>query len=245
MKNAQRFNYESLSQVLGQRNLVEASRLEYALQNSAKGTSPSFPEVLVADELVGDWELSRIVCELYGLPFVPVDIYEPDLAVLEGLDVEFLSRHRLIPVARHGDLLTVVMPALVPADVLGSLAAAADVHVLPLVGTVETNNRWVEVNLSSEGGPSVLPDVAEIEEDDLALELSDPALELSDSALELSEDDALPALPNLSGELDWSNIFDEGDAAVLMDLTSTATAETDDDPEEKDLPPPLSPPAGP
>jgi hypothetical protein len=54
--------------------------------------------------------------------------------------------------------------------------------------------------------------------------------------------------------MDWSNIFDEGDAAVLMDLTANATAETDDEPAsaeaaevadapKPDLPPPLAPPA--
>ncbi len=157
--------------------MVDAQRLRIALETSEQGPSP-FPEVLVCDDLVGDWELSRVVCELYGLPFVPVDIHDPDPDVLEGLDREYLRKHRLVPLGRFGDLLSVAMPALAPAEVLGNLAVAADLHVLPVVGTVESNNRWLDQNLERE------------------------------------EPSALPA----QKEEGWSNIFDEGNASVLMDL---------------------------
>jgi hypothetical protein len=71
------------------------------------------------------------------------------------------------------------MPAIVPADVLGTLAASNNIQVLPVVGTVNTNNKWIEEHMASEV----------------------PA-----------------ALPNES-VTDWSDIFDEGNAAVLMELT--------------------------
>lgn len=181
MKNAQRLDFAGLAEVLGQRELVEVERLHLALQTGLQGSSP-FPELLVNDGLMGDWELSRVVCELYSLPFVPVDIYTPSIEALEGLDHDFLRKHRLVPVGRHGQLLTVAMPGLVPADVLGMLSATADLHVMPVVGSVMTNNRWLEDNL-----------VVEVE----------------------------PVLPGDAGVEDgsWSNIFDEGDASVLMDLT--------------------------
>ena len=87
MKNAQRLDYAGLAEVLGQRELVEIERLNLALQTGMQGSSP-FPELLVADKLMGDWELSRIVCELYSLPFVPVDIYSPASEALEGVGCE-------------------------------------------------------------------------------------------------------------------------------------------------------------
>jgi hypothetical protein len=154
VKNAKRLDYAGLAEVLGQREVVDAQRLRIALESSRHGPSP-FPEVLVSDDLVGDWELSRVVCELYGLPFVPPDIHEPDLDLLEGLDCEFLREHRLVPLSRHGDLLTVAMPGLVPAEVLGSLASDADVHVLPVVGSVESNNRWIDQHLTTEQAPAL------------------------------------------------------------------------------------------
>lgn len=149
MKNAQRFDYSSLAEILEQRGLVEPQRLRLALQTSQQGMNP-FPEVLIADGLIGDWELSRVVCDLYGLPFTPVDIYKPDENAREGLDPAFLRHHRLIPLGRHGKLLTVCMPGIVPAEVLGELATASNLNVLPVVGTVQTNNVWIEQNMPAE-----------------------------------------------------------------------------------------------
>jgi hypothetical protein len=70
------------------------------------------------------------------------------------------------------------MPGIVPAEVLGLLAAETDLQILPVVGTVASNNKWFEEHLPRE---------------------------------------VLAALPaDAAGG--WSNIFDEGDASVLMDL---------------------------
>jgi hypothetical protein len=180
VKNSHRLDYASLAEVIGQRGMVEAQRLKLALQSSLAGPIP-FPEVLVGDNLVGDWDLSRIVCEIYGLPFLPVDLYSPSREALESLDPEFLRQHRLIPLSRHKQVLTICMPALVPADVLGLLASASDLHVMPVVGTVNTNNRWLAENLAAPEPGSLAGNGA-------------------------------------PGGGDWNKIFDEGDAAVLLNL---------------------------
>jgi hypothetical protein len=216
LKNA-RLDYPGLAAALDQRGLIDAARLQVALSTCAQTGQP-FPEILVFDDMIGDWELSRVVCELYNLPFIPVDFVTPDTEALETFDTHFLQAHRIVPIGRFGDLVTVAMPAIVPAEVLGSLAAALDVHILPVVGTVMTNNRWLTDNLKgpeSEDGP----------------EKEEPAVEprgelrlkgMKDLSLSIPELDTMGA----SGD-GWSNIFDEGNANVLMDLG---------DPFEDDMP---------
>lgn len=178
MKNSHRLDYSSLAEILGQRSIVDTQRLKLALQQSQAGPIP-FPEVLVGDNLIGDWDLARIVCEIYALPFLPVDLYQPSLDALTGLDHDFLRQHRIVPLARHKQVLTVCMPALVPAEVLGLLASKTELHVMPVVGTVQSNNKWLAENLAVE-------------------------------------------TPDESGEAtpagDWNKIFDEADAAVLLNL---------------------------
>ena len=61
MKNSNRLDFGSLAEVLGQRGLVDPQRLKILLQASAKSPTP-LPEMLVAENLIGDWELSRVVC---------------------------------------------------------------------------------------------------------------------------------------------------------------------------------------
>ena len=178
LKNTHRLDYASLAEILGQRALVEPQRLKLALQQSSAGPTP-FPELLVVDGLIGDWDLARIVCDIYGLPFLPVDMYQPAPEALAGLDPDFLRQHRLVPLTRHKQVLTVCMPALVPAEILGLLSSKTELHVMPVIGTVETNNRWLAENLSVETAPG-------------------------------SGDGGQAG--------DWNKIFDEADAAVLLNL---------------------------
>jgi hypothetical protein len=90
-----------------------------------------------------------------------------------------------VPIGRYGQLLTIAMPGMVPAEVLGLLAAETDLYIVPVVGTVQTNRRWIERHLQAEL-VAALPKLAAEE------------------------------APQETGE--WGNIFDQGDAAVLLDL---------------------------
>lgn len=157
-KQNQRLCYQRLAEVLKERGLVEPRAIDEILQLAAQG-GPAFPEALIGANLIADWELSRLVCELFNLPFLSVDIASPDPNALEGLDRGFLVQTGLVPLSRFGKLLTLVMPAIVPAETLGLLAARTDFTILPVVGTVNTNRRWIEGNLNLE---TSLPQTAQV-----------------------------------------------------------------------------------
>ncbi len=176
-----------------ERGLVEAQAVRDALEMGQRGSLP-FPEALVSASLVADWELSRIVCEVFNLPFLPVEIADPDPAARQGLDEGFLQEHGLVPLSRYGNILTVAMPAVVPAEILSQVGAGSNLAISPVVGTVRTNRRWIEEHLSPQG-----PLPSEVDLSDMAAEGED-------------------------GE--WANIFDEGDAAVQLELTDEADDET-------------------
>jgi hypothetical protein len=187
-----RLEYNRLAEALAESGLVDKKSLRDALQYSASGGT-AFPRALVEANLVTDWEISRVVCELYGLPFVPVEVMGPDPAALAGIETNFLIEHALVPLGRFGQVLTVCMPALVEADVLAMLSAQTDLLVLPVVGTVRSNRIWIETNLVKSppapkaGGSPPPPGVTGLEQD---------------------ESDA------------WGSFFDDADAAVLMDLNA-------------------------
>lgn len=155
-KNNQRLEYGRLADVLQERGLVEPQALREAIQFSSQGNMP-FPEALVTANLVQDWELSRIVCEIYNLPFLPVDMIEPDPKARAGIDPQFLIDNALVPIARFGQVLTVCLPALLPAEILGVLAATTDLFIVPVIGTVRSNRKWVEQHILAETTPGALP----------------------------------------------------------------------------------------
>lgn len=194
MKTSQRLDNNRLSEVLAERGLVEPQALREATNFAAHSKLP-MSEALVTANLVQDWELARIVSEIYNLPFLPIELIDPDPRALEGIDPQFLIENCLVPVGRYGQVLTVCMPAMVPADVLGLLAATTDLVILPLVGSVRSNRQWIEKNLVTVS--PVMPAGRVAEE-------------------EAGADGAPSGRQGSPGE--WGSLFDQADAAVLLDL---------------------------
>jgi hypothetical protein len=172
----QRLDYNHLAEVLNEKGLADPATLQHILEQSV-GVGELFPEVLVRESLVADWELSRVTCEAFHLVFLSVDFYEPSPAAVELIDPILMHQHCIVPFDVYDDLLTVAMPALTPSEVLKALGEKLGKKVQPVVGTVSSNRRWLIEHV--------------------------------------------PMDPVLPADGDWSAVFDEGDAAVLMELEGT------------------------
>jgi hypothetical protein len=189
VKNNQRLSYHRLAEELAERELVEPEALNEILEQAARGGA-LLPMALIEGGLVSDWELSRVVCELYNLPFLTVEMAEPVPDAMEGLDPFFLFEAGIVPLSRHGKLLTVCMPAIVGAEVIQRLSSDSGLAVLPVVGTVQTNLHWLEQNVAAgtevpeagdsawssifdEADAAVLNDIERQQEEDIAQ--SEPA----------------------------------------------------------------------
>lgn len=143
VKNAQRLDDARLVEVLQERGMADPGALQELLGAARSGGTP-FCEGAVTAKLIGDWEMSRVVAEMFHLPFLPIDIYRPDPALWEEVGSETFRKNAVVPMRRFGQLLTIAMPGLVSAEVLGVLAEETGCSLLPVVGTAQTNRRWVE-----------------------------------------------------------------------------------------------------
>ncbi len=195
---SQRLDYTRFAELLSERGLVDAEALQHILQQGLT-TGELFPEVLVRESLIADWELSRVVCDSFQIVFLSVDVYEPSPQAVALCDPGFLHQHCLVPLDVYEDLVTVAMPALTPSEVLNTMAEKLGKKVQPVVGTVASNRNWLNENLQG----------------------SRPADRVAG---------ALPsAVPDAAIDDEWSQLFDEGDAAVLMDLGTETTEESDEE----------------
>ncbi len=193
MKISQRLDYNRLAEILFDLGAVEHETLQHILQQSFN-TGEIFPEVLVREGLIADWELSRIACEAFHIVFLSVDFYEPSMEAVEMFDREALHKHNIVPLDCFDDLVTVAMPALTPSETLVALSEQLGKVIQPAVGTAASNRRWLMENLP------------------LAVAAVDP-------------NGALPA----NGDEDWGSVFDEGDAAVLMELNGEGEGDEEDE----------------
>ena len=194
-----KFDYHRFADSLIDRGLVEREAIQHVLQQ-CEATGSLLPEILVTEGMVSDWEVSRVASELYHLPYLPVETYPPATEVLEGLDSEYLRQYGLVPLDRLGTLLTVAMPGIVPARVLDGLRHGDNDHILPVVGSVSSNRRWLNENLPE----SQLPGLDQIAA-------------------------ALPGGDDLEVG-DWAEIFDAGDQAVNLELQGGSPLEPEQQP---------------
>jgi hypothetical protein len=135
-----------LARNLVERGLVGGDVIETLFQSCSESQG-LLTEALVREGLLSDWELSRISGELFGLPFLPVDVHKPTEAALEGLDPEFLKRWCLVPLARNAELLTVAIPGAISPQVHEELSRSSGCELAIVIGSVSSNRHWLTHNL--------------------------------------------------------------------------------------------------
>ena len=140
-------DYTRLADHLVEAGLIDRATAQHVLQQCVS-TGALFPELLVKEGLISDWEVSRVCSELFHLPYLPVCSYEPSPDAAKGLDPDYLHQYGLVPLDRFGDLLTVSLPGLVPSVVLENLIGNTNLKILAVIGTVETNRRWLDEHIS-------------------------------------------------------------------------------------------------
>jgi hypothetical protein len=205
-KSTNRFDYARFGEALVERSLIDRDVLSHVLRQIT-ATRALLPEVLVRENLVSDWEVSRVACELYHLPFLPIDQYPPASTAFDGYDLAYLRHFALVPLDRFGGLVTVIMPGLVPSEVLDGLRSGQNGRVLPVVGSVASNRRWLDERFAPKTP-------------------APPARPVGAPAAGKAAPGARPPLPaaaqqasplNLD-EGDWGSLFDAGDEAVKLGL---------------------------
>jgi len=142
VKPTPRLDYERLADALIDRGLLDREAAQLVLQQAHTAGTP-FCEILVAENLVTDWEVARVTAEIYNLPFLPVEVTVPNDRLLAGLDKDYLRKHALVPVERVGDVITVAMPGMVPTPILNAVCPDEGSLVLPVVGLVQSNRAWL------------------------------------------------------------------------------------------------------
>ena len=200
VKSNQRFDLRRLAEQLVERGLVDRNALQHVLHQS-QSTGVLVTEMLVRDGLVSDWEIGRLSCELFHLPYLPVERYAPQPIALDGLEASYLRRFCIVPLDRWGTLLTVAMPGIVPTEVLEGMRGTAT-RVMPVVGSVTGNRKWLTENLpdatQAKAGAAAKGAAAKTPSSRSRLELVNPALPANEEA--------------------WADIFDAGDQSVHHEL---------------------------
>jgi hypothetical protein len=151
--HSQRLDFGRLADHLADRGRVDAEVLRGLLEASSTGCQP-LPQALVEGGFLSDWDLAKSVCEVFQLAFVPIEVATPNPELIQLFDPATLLKHGLVPLVQFGATVTVIMPGLVEADTLGELAAASDLTIQPVVGTIQGNQAWLAQQIKTTEGES-------------------------------------------------------------------------------------------
>ncbi len=187
MKGLEKLNFPRLAKVLGQGGQIPNEVLAEALRESGQTGMP-FPDILLRDGLLSEWDLVRIVSQEFTLPILFPSSYSLDKEMFQLLPVDFIRKHRVIPIDRFGDVIVIAMPVLLPAAILEEIESITKLQVFPFV--------------------SPKTEIQKILGDRLP-KLEAPAEEVPAAAAATEEKAAAPVT-----EEDWQKLFDEADQAI-------------------------------
>lgn len=140
MKGLEKLTTIRLAEVLTQRGSIETDAITDALYAQDRH-GEVFVDVLVQNGNISEWDLARIVVEHFQLPFAMASSHDVTPEVLSRFPRELLFQHRIVPLGVFEDVATVVLPILVPFDVLSRLQDASSLEIFPYVGLTSENNR--------------------------------------------------------------------------------------------------------
>jgi hypothetical protein len=156
MKGLDKFTYPRLAEALIQRGSVDPNVVRGLLQESERSGQP-LPELLVREELFSEWELVRLVGDHFNVPILYPLQYELDNNLMQKLGLEKLRELNLLPLARFGDVVTVVMPILTPVSELQELERVHKIEIFPFTGPISENSQVLLEHGAKRGKKSATP----------------------------------------------------------------------------------------
>jgi type IV pilus assembly protein PilB len=98
-----------IEEILFEKGLVDAYQLDSAREHARAQPGQSVAQCLVEMQLVSEREYLQACCERYDLPFVEADINLVDKRLLKKVSLQYLARHRVLPLTVDDGQLTVLV----------------------------------------------------------------------------------------------------------------------------------------
>ena len=110
----------------------------------ARRTGRPLRTVLVEDHVVSDLELATATAEAYGLESIDLANYTVDAAAVDCVPLALARRHRMLPIALNGQILTVAVSD--PGDVmaLDDIRSATGFAIRPVVVSQDELTRLLD-----------------------------------------------------------------------------------------------------
>ncbi|MCK4423667.1 MAG: hypothetical protein KAV18_06310 [Candidatus Omnitrophica bacterium] len=135
MQDLNRVTRKRLGELLLEKSLITQEQLDKAVEEQKRSNSPRIGEILVELGFVTEEDILVALSAQYGCPYLPLESYQIDSEVAKIIPKEFAVEHRLIPIDRIEDVLTVAMADPLDNDSLELLKQATNCKIQIFVST--------------------------------------------------------------------------------------------------------------
>ncbi|MEY3161829.1 MAG: hypothetical protein RIT25_1820 [Planctomycetota bacterium] len=190
VKGLEKLTSVRLAEVLSQKGAIPAEAITDALY-AQEQTGEPFTHAILDGGHITEWDLAKIVTEVFQLPFLMAGNHSLDEETKNLLPKEVLFENLIVPLEVFDGVLTLVMPILTPFDVLNRIQRESNLEIFPYVGLLSENKKVLNENFR---------EFAKFHED----------------LKKKREDAAMGKGGKAAG--DWMSIFDAGEEAIQSHL---------------------------
>ncbi|MFH1790711.1 MAG: PilZ domain-containing protein [Candidatus Omnitrophota bacterium] len=134
---------KKIGEILIEKKFITQEMLNEALEYQ-KQYGTGVTQYLIEREYINEEELATCISEQFRIPYIPVSVYNISPKVIDLVPVEVAEKHRLIPIDRVEDVLTVVMSDPLDSDVVEEVQRITGYKVQPFVGILSDIIKAIE-----------------------------------------------------------------------------------------------------
>ena len=157
---------DKVSEILLQRNAIKPDVLREA-KAEAENTGTRLEKILLQKSLVTGTDMALTMSEYLNMPPITLAHFSADAHLLEQFQMEVLTKHMILPLAKTSTMLTVAMGD--PFDFVGleTVHSMTGLNVVPLVAPAKEVQDMLQkfVREPTQGLEDILKDVEESEDD--------------------------------------------------------------------------------
>ena len=143
MANLQRMTATRLGEILTHAGLVTVDQLDTALADQ-KTTGLHLGEVLVDHGYVTERDIAQAITTQFGLPYLSPMQYYTSPPVLKLIPLDVMRKHKLVPLDKMGEVLTVCISGPVEPGVLEQIEKATGCTIQVFIATASDIKQAID-----------------------------------------------------------------------------------------------------
>jgi len=140
VKGIEKITSVRLAEILTERAIMTSEVISDALCAQDRH-GESFVQVLISGGHITEWDLAKIVCENFNLPFLLASHYQISDEAKARFPKELLWKHLMVPLDVLDDIVCVSMPVMLTFEEMNKIQREQKCELFPYVGLISENKK--------------------------------------------------------------------------------------------------------